>query len=885
MGVASSGTKAYFAGGHNGTSALTLVESYDVETGLWANTGYLSIARQAPAGVACGSKLLFGGGVSANFNTVYSTVDMYDITTGVWTVANLSVARMDIAAISYGNKVIFAGGCNYNIVCTNVVDIYDIATGTWSTANLSSARAGMAYAVSDDLAVFAGGFLSGGSVSDQVDIYNFTTNTWTTATLSEARVWASAAVVGDKVIIAGGLKYFPDVPSNKIDIFDASTGIWSTEVLFEPRAWISAGAVNGKAFFAGGSNIANGGVPYDFTNIVDVYNGADNSWSVDVLATPRTSQGVVAGNYFMVAGGTGQSGLLSSVEVLYVPYVPHIIHVPGDFSTIQDAIDAAGEGDTVLVADGTYYENINFLGKKPLLVTSEFIMDGDTNHINNTIIDGSQPEDPDFGSVVSMITGEDTTTVLCGFTITGGTGTLVAVAGNARLAGGVMFGSGGKLINNYIEYNNLSNEGWAGGGGIFAGGPLDTLPWVVLRENRITHNTVISSNNQGTGGGIEIWFNLVMEDNQLSYNEANGAFRGDGGGARISGNFGHIDLILRNNLITNNKAMSNSEITDLVISGGLDIFLDCSGTISNNIISFNEIEVADEKWGYGTGVLIEAIDDQEFTFENNLVNDNTYTGGFCMGGGLLIYDANGKYQNNVAQDNTGTHGGGVGIGGTSLDYLPVLINNTITGNEATYGGGIWAGVNANVINSIVWDNTATEGASIFVVGTLEVRYSDVQGDEVWPGEGNINEAPQFMSDGYHLDEPGGLLNAGISSINISGITYECPTYDIDGDLRPYSTTQPEMGVDEVQITAIGELVSTNNLPINIYPNPAGQMVTIFIKNGGIVKEVTIYDQVGQKVFRGIPDKNILDVSKLQPGVYLIRVITSQSEYREKLIIE
>ena len=112
---------------------------------------------------------------------------------------------------------------------------------------------------------------------------------------------------------------------------------------------------------------------------------------------------------------------------------------------------------------------------KPILVASQFILDGDTNHINNTIIDGSQPANPDIGSVVTFESGEDTTSVLCGFTITGGTGTFVAVAGNARLGGGVhILDSGGKLINNYIVDNILSNEGWASGGGIFAGGPVRT---------------------------------------------------------------------------------------------------------------------------------------------------------------------------------------------------------------------------------------------------------------------------------------------------------------------------------------------------------------------------------------------------------------------------
>ena len=114
-------------------------------------------------------------------------------------------------------------------------------------------------------------------------------------------------------------------------------------------------------------------------------------------------------------------GTLLLLLPLSILYSQDTLNVPGEYTTIQAAIDASFDGDVVLVAEDTYYENINFLGKA-IIVASNFILDGDTSHISRTIIDGSQATYPDTASVVSFKSGEDTTSVITGFTITGGKG-------------------------------------------------------------------------------------------------------------------------------------------------------------------------------------------------------------------------------------------------------------------------------------------------------------------------------------------------------------------------------------------------------------------------------------------------------------------------------
>ena len=91
MGTVSLGSKAIFAGGLSVAGYFSLVEVYDVNTGLWDSLGHLSVPRGYPRGVVCGSKILFAGGF--DWTKTFATVDIYDTLTQQWTDTVLSASR------------------------------------------------------------------------------------------------------------------------------------------------------------------------------------------------------------------------------------------------------------------------------------------------------------------------------------------------------------------------------------------------------------------------------------------------------------------------------------------------------------------------------------------------------------------------------------------------------------------------------------------------------------------------------------------------------------------------------------------------------------------------------------------------------------------------
>jgi predicted outer membrane repeat protein len=107
-------------------------------------------------------------------------------------------------------------------------------------------------------------------------------------------------------------------------------------------------------------------------------------------------------------GGAISAAML--VPVLGNAAVAAVIHVPDDYGTIQQAINAASSGDEIIVAPGTYVEQVNLLGLTIWLHSS----DGP----DVTIIDGNGAE-----HVVTIESGEGPDAIIEGFTIRGGNST------------------------------------------------------------------------------------------------------------------------------------------------------------------------------------------------------------------------------------------------------------------------------------------------------------------------------------------------------------------------------------------------------------------------------------------------------------------------------
>ncbi len=427
------------------------------------------------------------------------------------------------------------------------------------------------------------------------------------------------------------------------------------------------------------------------------------------------------------------------------------LYVPENYSTIQLAINASLDFDTVLVSPGFYEENINYNGKN-IVVTSTYLQDQDSSLIAQTIIDGDQD-----GSVAIFENNENGDAVLQGFTIQNGNGYFADPDGNGTFytyGGGIYCQDSDPTLKDLVITNNSGDEG--GGGGVFL---YEASPTII--GCFITNNTT-----DDVGGGLYARFSSVSIINTKFI--ANEADLGSG-------------CYLRNESI---PTMTNVDFISNVAanSGGGVLLKDNADAVMYNVKIVNNLAE-----GLGGGLYVNNADPN---LDFALIALNTSS----AGGGVYIRNNSDPIFKNltVAYNSSGFDGGGVYL----RDDSNLLVSNSIfweNGDSQFYFRDSGDEVELDISYSLVQNNQ--DGVDDNDNGDLNWGLGMLSGDPYFcNGEGGdytVRENSNVLNGGSDGDLVG-FLGVGCGPINTGPVWYvsELGNDSSDGSLEtPLATIQ------------------------------------------------------------------------------------------------
>jgi hypothetical protein len=298
-----------------------------------------------------------------------------------------------------------------------------------------------------------------------------------------------------------------------------------------------------------------------------------------------------------------------------------VLQVPADYASIGEAVVAAQPGDVILVAAGTYTENLDITKNDLRIIGSG---------AGTTVLRGQE------GSTAPVVQfrSVDRSVVFTGFTVEGGHSVW------DRKGGGIDIDNASPVI----QLNEITgNSSRAVGGGMTIRGSQSNP---LVQWNHIHHNSTRRDGWAGYGGGIYLGDGARGEilDNNIEYNTPWGTGGGIYSGPLTAGGY-------------------------LLMTGG------GSATIRNNTITANASD-----WNGGIRI-VSLLPGSQITVENNLILGNV--GDYQGGAGISVSQSNVVIINNTIYGNRGSLQPGYGIYVAGSE--PADIRNNIVVNNDEYG--------------------------------------------------------------------------------------------------------------------------------------------------------------------------------------------------------
>jgi hypothetical protein len=595
---------------------------------------------------------------------------------------------------------------------------------------------------------------------------------------------------------------------------------YSTGVDIDHEAWASPPSMGCDEFHPGNitgpvtvaiqvsyTNVARGFI-VNFTGQISGH-ASSNTWDfgdgTGASNQPYTSHDWAAfGNYPVILRAYNESnpGGVSATQMVHVLEAIHYV-VPANASpvspfiswataatNIQDAVDAAFPGGTILVTNGVYGNSgrvvYGTLTNRVVINRLTTVTVESVNGPAVTVIQGYQDPVTTNGDDAVRCVFLGNGSQLVGFTLNGGATRNDGDGGTEQAGGGLWCDSTSVVASNCVLTGN--SAAWAGGGA--SGGTLNNCTFIGnsasygggVYQNTL-NNCTFSNNSAAYYGGAaynSALTNCVLSGNFASgvgggicYGTANncilaGNFTGDSGGAAYG-------AVLNNCVLMANSANN--------AGGGTE-----QGTLNNCTLTGNS--AANDGGGADSSVL------------NNCKLTGNLAGGFNAPASTIkrskqpgpvplfvISNFGGGAENSTLNNCTligNAAGGGGGADSSALN------NCIITGNNADFGGGA---ENSTLNNCTVAGNSAYNnfgGAEDSTLNNCIVYYNTNGGDydnstlnycctAQLPdnGTGNITNEPAFVDlagDDFHLQPNSPCINAG----NNSFVTL---TNDLDGNPR------------------------------------------------------------------------------------------------------